>query len=67
MIKATTSEKPTDNESEGTQVATKSEKANYRYSDFYCFMSLSDFTAYVSRDDIAGEDFFPISTGQLAA
>jgi hypothetical protein len=67
MINPTSRENSTDNESEGTQVATKSEKANYRYTDFYCFMSLSDFTAYVSRDDMDGEDFFPISTSQLAA
>jgi hypothetical protein len=48
-------------------VATKADKANYRYSDFYCFMSLSDFTTYVSRDDVDGEDFFSISTSKLAA
>lgn len=33
------------------KVATRAEKANYRYSDFYCFMSLADFTAYISADD----------------
>lgn len=58
---------PTDNENGGPPVATKADKANYRYSDFYCFMSLSDFTAYVSRDDVDGEDFFSISTSLLAA
>ena len=35
------------------KVATKAEKSNYRYSDFYCFMSLADFTAYISSDDDA--------------
>lgn len=49
------------------KVATRAEKANYRYSDFYCFMSLSDFTAYVARDDADGEDFFSISASQLVA
>jgi hypothetical protein len=33
------------------KVATKAEKSSYRYSDFYCFMSLADFTAYISVDD----------------
>jgi hypothetical protein len=33
------------------QVATKAEKANYSYRDFYCFMSFADFTAYISTDD----------------
>lgn len=59
--------KLTDKENGGPPVATKADKANYRYSDFYCFMSLSDFTAYVSRDDVDGEDFFSISTSMLAA
>lgn len=43
------------------KVATRSEKSKYRYSDFYCFMSLADFTAYISRDDNYGEDGFSIS------
>jgi hypothetical protein len=43
------------------KVATRSEKSKYRYSDFYCFMSLADFTAYVSRDDADGESGFSIS------
>lgn len=47
------------------KMATKADKGNYRYSDFYCFISLADFTAYVSRDDLDGEDF-STSTGQLA-
>jgi hypothetical protein len=43
------------------KVATKAEKANYRYSDFYCFMSLADFTTYISRDDGDGDGCFSIS------
>ena len=42
-------------------VATKAEKSNYRYSDFYCFMSLADFTTYISRDDGDGDGCFSIS------
>lgn len=42
-------------------MATKSEKLEYRYSDFYCFMSLADFTAYISCDDGDGEGGFSIS------
>lgn len=34
-----------------SQMATKAEKANYSYRDFYCFMSFADFTAYISTDD----------------
>lgn len=34
-----------------TKVATKAEKSNYRYSDFYCIMSYADFTVYISQDD----------------
>lgn len=37
------------------KVATRAEKANYRYCDFYCFMSLADFTAYISADDDADD------------
>jgi hypothetical protein len=36
------------------KVATRAEKSNYRYSDFYCFMSLADFTAYISVDGVEG-------------
>jgi hypothetical protein len=43
------------------KVATRSEKSNYRYGDFYCFMSLSDFTTYISRDDGEEEGGFSIS------
>lgn len=43
----------------GVQVATRAEKSNYRYSDFYCFMSLADFTAYISVDD--GEGYGGVS------
>ncbi|WP_427006365.1 hypothetical protein [Pseudarthrobacter sp. H2] len=42
-------------------MATKADKSTYRYSDFYCFMSLADFAAYVDRDDEDGGDSFQIS------
>ena len=42
-------------------VATKAEKSNYRYSDFYCFMTLADFTAYISVDDVEGDGGVSIS------
>lgn len=49
------------------KVATRADKVNYRYSDFYCFMSLADFTAFVSRDDDDGDHGFSISSsGRLA-
>ncbi|MBT2549597.1 hypothetical protein [Arthrobacter sp. ISL-65] len=41
-------------------MATKAEKKDYRYCDFYCFMSLADFSAYVASDD-DGEHGFSIS------
>jgi hypothetical protein len=43
-------------------VATRADKADYRYGDFYCFMSLADFTAYISRDDDDIESCFAISS-----
>ncbi|SDO90650.1 hypothetical protein SAMN04487914_10182 [Arthrobacter sp. ok909] len=30
---------------------SKSEKKNLRYCDYYCFMSLKDFAAWVESDD----------------
>ena len=33
------------------KVATRAEKAKYSYTNFYCFMSLADFNAYVTTDD----------------
>ncbi|MEW1808129.1 hypothetical protein [Pseudarthrobacter sp. NPDC080039] len=42
-------------------MATKAEKAKFRYSDFYCFMSLADFTAYISTDDRDEDHSIPIS------
>jgi len=30
---------------------SKSEKKNLRYCDYYCFMSLKDFAAWVDADD----------------
>jgi hypothetical protein len=52
---------PTDHESAGSQVATRAEKSSYRYSDFYCFMTLADFTAYISVDDGEGDGGISIS------
>jgi hypothetical protein len=49
------------------KVATRAEKSQYRYSDFYCFMSLADFTAYVSRDDRDGDSGFSISGSEFAS
>jgi hypothetical protein len=43
------------------KVATRAEKLNYRYTDFYCFMSLADFTAYISVDDVEGDGGVSIS------
>jgi hypothetical protein len=43
------------------KVATRTEKSKYRYSDFYCFMSLADFTAYIAADDCDGDGGFSIS------
>lgn len=48
-------------------MATRAEKSNYRYSDFYCFMSLADFTAYISADDGEGDGCISISHGSRAA
>lgn len=42
-------------------MATRAEKSNYRYGDFYCFMSLADFTAYISIDDGEGDGCVSIS------
>lgn len=39
-------------------MATSSQKSNYRYLDYYCYMSFADFTAYIARDDDDGT--FPI-------
>ena len=30
---------------------SKAEKKNLRYCDYYCFMSLKDFAAWVDADD----------------
>lgn len=42
-------------------MATSVQKSSYRYSDYYCYMSLKDFNAYISRDDDEGDSSFPIS------
>lgn len=42
-------------------MATRAEKSSYRYSDFYCFMSLADFSAYISVDDGEGDGGVSIS------
>lgn len=44
-------------------MATKTEKSSYRYCDFYCYMSLADFTSYISSDD--DDDSFTISSSKL--
>lgn len=46
-------------------MATRTEKSSYRYCDFYCYMSLADFTLYVSRDDDDDDDSFAISSSKL--
>ncbi len=33
----------------------KAEKQNLRYVDYYCFMSLAEFTAWVQTDDDGDE------------
>ena len=43
------------------KVATRAEKSTYRYSDFYCFMTLADFTAYIAVDDVDGDGGVSIS------
>lgn len=43
-------------------MATKLEKSRLRYSDYYCYMSLADFTAYISKDDNSEETGIVIST-----
>lgn len=63
----TGSDAPTDSESAGSHVATRAEKSNYRYSDFYCFMTLADFTAYISVDDGEGDGVISISHRREAA
>lgn len=46
-------------------MATKAEKANYRYTDFYCFMSRTDFATFIARDDDEGDSSFTISEGAI--
>lgn len=46
-------------------MATRAEKFSYRYCDFYCFMSLADFTSYISRDD--DDDGFAISSSNQSS
>ena len=48
------------------KVATRAQKSNYRYSDFYCYMTFSDFNAYIAQDD-DDDDSFPISAGGRAS
>jgi len=43
-------------------VATKAEKANYRYIDFYSVMSLADFTEYIANDDADSTNAYQISS-----
>lgn len=49
-------------------MATRADKASYRYCDFYCFMSWAEFALYVARDDDdEGNDSFDISFSALSA
>lgn len=42
-------------------MATKAEKVNYRYVDFYGFMSLADFMEYIAHDDDDSGNSYKIS------
>lgn len=42
-------------------MATNLRKSSYRYMDYYCYMSLADFNAFLAQDD-DGDDSFSIST-----
>ena len=55
------SDRPSTVKAQAVKVATRAEKSTYRYSDFYCFMSLADFTAYISADDGDGDGSVSIS------
>jgi hypothetical protein len=57
----TGSERQSSVKAQAVKVATRAEKSNYRYSDFYCFMTLADFTAYISVDDVDGDGGVSIS------
>ena len=57
----TGSERQSSVKAQAVKVATRAEKSNYRYSDFYCFMTLADFTAYISVDDVEGDGGVSIS------
>lgn len=43
-------------------MATRAEKSDYRYSDYYCYMSLADFNAYIAQEDEEGDVSFSISS-----
>ncbi|MDP9999628.1 hypothetical protein J2W15_003140 [Pseudarthrobacter sulfonivorans] len=42
---------------------SKAEKSAFKYTDFYCYMSLADFNVYISNDDEI-EGSFPISSDE---
>jgi len=42
---------------------TKAQKSAFKYTDFYCYMSLADFNVYISTDD-EGDDSFPITSDE---
>lgn len=48
-------------------MATKLDKSKLRYSDYYCYMSLADFTAYISCDDSPEETSIKISATKRSA
>lgn len=48
-------------------MATRADRASYRYCDFYCFMSWAEFALDVARDDDEGNDSFGISFSALRA
>jgi hypothetical protein len=44
-------------------MATRAQKFNYRYSDYYCYMSLADFIDYISQEDNDDRSFTISSKG----
>lgn len=67
MIRSEPLENPIMMKVQDIKLATKAEKANYRYRDFYCFMSLADFTTYISTDDRDSDIRTPISFADTTA
>ena len=48
---------------EQSTMPTKAQKSAFKYTDFYCYMSLADFNVYISTDD-EGDDSFPITSDE---